>query len=287
MSGPIKFPWTPVRVSRLGRGPSTRHSSSAPRMALAAVRIPDPRLVQLPLPFINFGPQIFVHEGARQAIERRFSAAFTGSVQLAITDNRHRMVTHTHQKGTLRVRLHMMFLGAPDRILDALVRYVLERDRQASQAIGEYIDANLHRIRASRPVNGPLRTRGVAHDLMEILARVNDQYFGSSISDVLITWGRRSAPRNKQRSAIKLGSYSAIERLIRIHPALDADWVPRYFVSYIVYHELLHHIVPGEPSGHRVMIHPPEFLRREKEFRHYERAIEWERKHLVRLLKAR
>jgi predicted metal-dependent hydrolase len=196
------------------------------------------------------------------------------------------MVTHTLHRGMLKVRVHMMFLGAPDRVLDALVRYVLEGDRQSSQGIGEFIDSNLHRLRASQPITGPLTTRGKVHDLMEILARVNEQYFGSSVTDVLITWGRRTQPRGKQRKAIKLGSYSSGEKLIRIHPVLDAEWVPRYFVTYIVYHELLHHLVPGQRCGNKVLLHPPEFMRREKDFRHYERALEWERKHINRLLRS-
>jgi hypothetical protein len=256
-------------------------------MAPSAVRIPDPRLTPLPLKFVSLGPQIFVHEGARQTLERRFELAFDGPVQLAVTDNRHRMVTHTLSNGLLRVRVHMMFLGAPDRVLDALIRYVVQEDRQASQVIGEFIETNSHRIRAWRPVLGPLRTRGRAHDLYAILADLNERYFGGAVSDVLITWGRRTRPNVKNRATIKLGSYSAIERLIRVHPVLDKEWVPRYFVSYIVYHEMLHHVIPALRAGRRAILHSSEFNRREREFRHFERAIAWETKHLHRLLRSR
>ncbi|MFC1642424.1 hypothetical protein ACFL5O_07020 [Myxococcota bacterium] len=197
------------------------------------------------------------------------------------------MVTHTRENGTLRVRLHMMFLGAPERVLEALIGYVLEGDRAASLLLSEFIAANSYRIRASRPVPGPLKTKGRIHDLLNILGDVNDRYFASSVADVLICWARRARPRARQRASIKLGSYSATERLIRVHPALDHEWVPRYFVSYIVYHELLHHLVPGVTEGGRHVLHTDEFLRREREFRHYDRALEWERKHLGRLLRSR
>jgi hypothetical protein len=284
MPGQTRFPWQPSPAARVGRQ-RARRVSPVPRMAPAAVRIPDPRLVELPLTFLNTGPQIFVHEGARQALERRFSLAFGGPVQLAVTDNLHRMVTHTRENGTLRVRVHMMFLGAPERVLDALVRYALSSDRQASLLLSEFIAANSYRIRASRAVSGPLRTKGKVHDLLAILADINKRYFGSSVSDVLVSWGRRTRPRGKQRGTIKLGSYSATERLIRLHPALDREWVPRYFVSYIVYHELLHHLVPAVSDGGRISLHSPAFTRREREYRLYERALEWERKHLGRLLR--
>jgi hypothetical protein len=278
--------WFPAQ-GRIGPRRARRSSSLAPRMAPVAVRLPDPRVAQLPLPFTSNGPQIFVHEGARQALERRLAAAFHRPIQLAITDNRRRMITYTDAAGTLRLRLHLMFLGAPDPVLHSLVRYVCEDAREASQQLGEFIQANSHRIRASRVVLGPLRTRGRVHDLVGILGQVNDAYFGSSITDVLITWGRRSRPRSGQRTAIKLGSYSATERLIRMHPALDQEWVPRYFVAYVVFHELLHHLLPGELRRGRMVLHSAEFLRREAEFRHYERALDWERRHLPRLLRSR
>jgi hypothetical protein len=256
-------------------------------MAPAAVRIPDLRLSQLVLQFAPIGPQIFVHEGSRQALERRFELAFAGPVQLAVTDNLRRMVTHTLEQGLLRVRVHMMFLGAPDRVLDALVRYVVHEDRQASQLVGQFIEANTHRIRASRPAPGPLRTQGSTHDLADVLQQINLTYFGGSLSDVLITWGRRGGASAKPRATIKLGSYSAVERLVRIHPVLDNDWVPRYFVAFIVYHELLHHVIPAVRVAGRSILHPKEFLLREREFRYYERAIAWERKHINRLLRSR
>jgi hypothetical protein len=256
-----------------------------PRMGAAAVRIADPRMAQLPLRFISGGPQIFVHEGARQALERKLELALSGPVQLAVTDNRQRMITQTRERGTLRVRVHMMFLDASERVQDALVDYVISADREASQVVGAYIDGNTHRIRPSRPVRGPIRTRGKVHDLREICDRVNEQYFGGRLNEVLITWGRRTPPRSAQRLTVKLGSYSSEEQLIRVHPVLDRKWVPRYFLSYIVYHELMHHVVPPVRVAGQTLLHPPEFLRRERDFRYYERAIAWEEAHIGRLLR--
>lgn len=286
MTPQLGFPWISApKPSR--RRLAARRRSLAPRMATAVLRVPDPRVVPLELPFLTpGGPQIFVHEGARQALERRFIAAFAGPVQLAVTDNRRRMVTHSRSKGALRVRVHMMFLGASDRVRDALVAYVVHSNREASQIVGEYIDQNLHRIRASQ-VPGPLRTRGEVHDLVAILGELNEEYFGGALSDVLVTWSRRTPRQGERvRKSIKLGSYSAVERLVRIHPVLDKPWVPRYFVAYIIYHELLHHVIPALPSNGRSRLHPPEFMRREREFRHFERAAAWEHKHIDRLLRA-
>ncbi len=252
-------------------------------MAPAAVRIPDPRHARVPFDYSALGPQIFIHEGARQALERRLQLAFGGPVKLAVTDNLRRMVSHTRVRGTRQVRVHMMFLGAPERVRHALVEYMARGDRRASVVLGDFITDNSHRIRASRPVLGPLRTRGATHDLAEVLAAVNRQYFAGAMSDVLVTWGRRTSPREKARGSIKLGSYSATERLIRVHPALDRHWVPRYFLAYIVFHELLHHVIQPVPGS----LHPPALLEREREFRHYERALVWEQKNIARLLRSK
>lgn len=286
MTPQLGFPWISRRAHEGSRG--RVRPGLLPRMATAALRVPDPRVVPLPLPWVTpSGPQIFVHEGARQALERRLMQAFGGPVQLAVTDNRRRMLTYGKVRGTLRVRVHMMFLGAPDRVLDALVEYVLKGGRRASRLLGEYIDRNLHRIRASRPAPGPLRTRGEVHDLLAILSSLNRTYFGGALSEVLITWGRRTgSARPEGRRTIKLGSYSAVERLIRVHPALDKPWVPRYFVAHIVFHELLHHVIPQARVGGRSVLHSPDFLRRERKFRHHDRAVAWEHKHIGRLLRA-
>jgi predicted metal-dependent hydrolase len=184
----------------------------------------------------------------------------------------------------------MMFLDAPERVIEALVRYVVDGDREGSDQVGSFIEKNSHRIRAVRRIRGRVKTRGRVHDLERVLADVSERYLGSETPpDVLISWGKHTHPTQKKkgRKTIKLGSYSATERLIRIHPALDKEWVPRYFLSYIVYHELLHHLIPAVKDGGRAMLHGPDFLRREREFRHYERAIAWERKNIHRLLGTR
>src|SRR5579862_9299211 len=106
----------------------------------AAIRIPERVRAQLRLVFPSASPRLFVHEGARQALERRLRGAFPGSVILSITDNRHSIITHRVQRGVLHVRVHHMFLDAPAHVVDSLVRYVVRGDRDASATLGDYID---------------------------------------------------------------------------------------------------------------------------------------------------
>lgn len=264
---------------RMGvRSPSLVRSQVA-----AAIRIPERVGGPLRLVFPSASPRLFVHEGARQSLERKLRGAFPGPVVLSITDNRHSIITHRVQRGTLHVRVHHMFLDAPLAVVDALVRYVTRGDREASAALGDYIDANGFRL-ARRKRSAPLITRGKRHDLLTLFHDLNERYFSGAVN-ALITWGKRPTNKVTPRRTIKLGSYSGVDRLIRVHPALDRKWVPRYFVAYIVYHEMLHHVIPGSRGLGRANLHPPEFKEREREFRHFERALDWERRHVGRLLR--
>ena len=109
-----------------------------------------------------------------------------------------------------------------------------------------HIEANSGRLaRRSRQV--PLLTKGKRHDLLQIFEDVNERYFDGAVN-ALITWGTAAnagGRRANPRRTIKLGSYGSVDRLIRVHPSLDRTWVPRYFVAFVVYHEMLHHVMPG------------------------------------------
>lgn len=240
---------------------------------------------QLELLFPPNSPAVYIHEGARQALERRLSLLGRQPVLVSITDNRHSMIHATRRDGLLRARLHHMFLDAPHHVTEALARFLLYRDRDASHVVGHYIDINSARIRGLEPHRRSSKPNAGEHyDLDEIFAEVNAQYFEGMV-DARICWGNEGRAKSKRRTTIKLGSYAAQERLIRVHPRLDAPWVPRYFISFVVFHEMLHHVMPTTRISGRRALHPPVFRARERAFKHYEKAIAWEKANLDRLLK--
>src|SRR5579862_7657652 len=224
MAGRSTMPllFTSRGASRMAQGrglviPSVGTGAGRPQLA-AAIRIPERagRLgAQLRLVFPFASPRLFVHEGARQALERRLRAASTGPVILSITDNRHSIITHRVQRGILHARVHHMFLDAPASVVDALVRYVTKGDREASALLSDYIDENGSRL-ARRKRNPPLVSKGRHHDLLRLFQEINDRYFDGEVNAV-ITWGKttsrpsrisRRGRKLKPRKTIKLGSYS-------------------------------------------------------------------------------
>jgi hypothetical protein len=264
-----------------------------PRVLPSALRIPargNADLIQFP----RGNPALYVHEGSREILLRKFIACFGGPVVMSISDNRQAMISHASARGCLSVRIHHMFLDAPCNIQDALVRYVVLADKEASQALSVFIHANAKLLVRRKRSRIPLETKGKTHDLLSIATDLQARYFPGTARP-LITWGAKakraangqSAKQAKRvRKTIRLGSYDASERIVRIHRVLDRVWVPRYFVAFVLYHELLHHHMPATYRGHRRMLHPPEFLELERSFRFFERATAWEKRNRARLLRA-
>jgi hypothetical protein len=294
--GLVSFPFLASRAQSQARhrlvsaGPSLasrrpgQGAGTAPQLARSAVRVPNAKRHELSDQAHSATPHLFVHEGARQQLEKSLRRVLGQRIVLAITDNRRTMITAGPVPGALEVRVHHMFLDADPFTQVALGRYLRYGDRAANATIGSYIEANQQRIRPPSPRHS-LRTQGKKHDLKAIFGRLNDTYFQGMV-DASVTWGRAAKRPSRQRTCIKLGTYCADRKLIRIHPALDRSWVPRYFVEYVVFHEMLHHMMPMPVRDGRRELHSSEFREREQRFRQYARAIEWERLHVGRLLRS-
>lgn len=210
-------------------------------------------------------------DGLRAAVMHRSGYTFS----LAVTDNARNMITYQPASGNrpAELRVHRMFLDASDAVVAALGDWVQPGSRnRAGKMLDAFIREHRHAVRPRRR-RVTLVTRGHVHDLQALYDEVNATEFGGAV-DAPITWGQW-ANRGRRRS-IRFGSYSQTRHLIRIHPALDRASVPRFFVRYVVFHEMLHaHMGIGESETGRRRIHPPEFKRREQQYPEYERAIAW------------
>ncbi len=131
----------------------------------------------------------------------------------------------------------------------------------------------------------PFNHAGEYFDLRAIFEKLNASYFKKTpLRNFTITWGRRR--RLPPREYFVFGTIQEEDRVIRIHPLLDAPFVPAWFIEYVVYHEMLHSVVPDEPGpGGRRRVHTDEFHRRERQFRFYTRARAWEDENLARFLR--
>jgi hypothetical protein len=224
---------------------------------------------------------------AQDSLERRIRAHMTkGRVAVTLTDNRYTMISvrRLPKEKRYEVRLHHMFADADPVITRALARYIAENDADASRILGDFIDQNSGHVRgrARRQPAQVIFTAGEFHDLRTIYDELNAEYFDDKI-DAVITWGQRIG-RPRRRNSIKMGSYSVEDRLIRIHRSLDREFVPRYFVAWIVFHEMLHQVHDIRVKNGRREFHSKEFLADEAMYEHFEQAKSWERRHLDAIL---
>ena len=224
---------------------------------------------------------------AQDSLERRIRAHLTkGRVQVTLTDNRYTMISvrRIAKERRYEVRLHHMFADADPVITRALARYIADNDPESSRVLGDFIDENSGHVRgrARRAPTTVIFTAGEHYDLREIYDELNAHYFDNKI-EAAITWGARTG-RPRRRNSIKMGSYSVEDRLIRIHRSLDRAFVPRFFVAWIVFHEMLHQVHDIRVKNGRREFHSKEFLADEARFEQYEQARRWERQNLDALL---
>jgi hypothetical protein len=238
-------------------------------------------------------------EVERSTLEARIRERAGQEVRLRLTDNSHTMLSTRLIEGVRSVRLHRMFVTAPVEVIDAVGRYIARGDRQAGAVIDQYIEAHQHRIARKPRRPTPLRPHGLVYDLAEIQRALSLRYFDGRV-ELPIGWGRAGSARGRRgRRTIRMGVYLIDERAIRIHPALDQHWVPRFFVEWVVFHEMVHHVVPAlhappdapdaretSPRARR-HYHSPAFRERERDFEEYDRALAWERENLHRLIASR
>ena len=129
-----------------------------------------------------------------------------------------------------------------------------------------------------------LQPEGKHFDLRQIFNDLNHRYFRRQLRGYRVMWGRRR--KQRPREYFIFGTIQEEDRVIRINPLLDQAFVPLWFLRYVLYHEMLHSVVPDEPGPNgRRRVHTEEFNRRERRFRGYRRARRWEEENLARFLR--
>jgi len=219
---------------------------------------------QLPLAFMNTGNSL------RCYIEKCLGRA----IALVLTENSTSMLSTRVRDGIMHVRLHRMFLNADNQVIGEIIVFLKNRKGDMPH-FRRFVRNNKEQLPKKPPQKVSVTTRGRFYDLRELFDELNEQYFGGMIKTV-ITWGVKSSRCSVRKRT--LGSYSGRSDLIRINPVLDRKSVPRYFVAFVVYHEMLHAAIGISRQGGRRRLHCREFKKREMLFGDYERAIAWESK---------
>src|SRR3954449_3063137 len=136
------------------------------------------------------------------------------------------------------------------------------------------------------PMQGQLNLEheGKYFDLRAIFDQLNARHFRGRLRGYKVVWGRRRKRRPKEYFVF--GTIQEEDRIIRINPRLDQPFVPAWFLRYILYHEMLHSVVPDEvrSNGQRC-VHTEKFYQRERKFPRYRSARRWEEENLAKFLR--
>ncbi len=123
-----------------------------------------------------------------------------------------------------------------------------------------------------KPRRTHLIHQGEVYNLKEVFDAVNEKYFNAEV-DLAITWSpRRITGARRYR---RLGCFNPQKNLIRLNPILDDHEVPPYFIAFIVYHEMLHHLFPPFVARGKRQIHHISFRQQERKFVEYPSAKKW------------
>lgn len=195
-------------------------------------------------------------------------------LQLKINDNRSTMLSVKWDPDCTKVSLHRMFLGAPKNVMQELACYLRREHKRLAPNIKAYIETNIQKLDYSSDLNpNLLATKGRYYDLQKNYDDLNKEYFNGKLN-LYITWFGKTLRRPRTR--ITFGLYHDPLRLIKINRFLDNPSIPKFLISYIIYHEMLHFVCPSYVDERGLkQIHSKEFKERERKFRHYEAAQKW------------
>ncbi|MFA5249804.1 MAG: hypothetical protein WC371_00105 [Parachlamydiales bacterium] len=173
----------------------------------------------------------------------------------------------------LKIILHPVFLKAEEAELLAIKDFFLHRSYAAKQKLKVFFQNQISAEAAAPPVSEKLpklRWEGNYYNLKNILEELNQSYFRNELKGLQITWGRRC--RYWKFRHLTFGSFDHHLKLIRINPLLDHPSIPAFFLSFVVYHEMLHDLHPIMQGKKRQILHSASFLKEEKKFYFYQEA---------------
>ncbi len=184
------------------------------------------------------------------------------------------------QSGVLTVRLARVLDDMPEEMHRALALILvgkLERkpySKEAERRFDVYTRSETvrGRIAEQEKARPPRRkphygVQGLRHNLLEVFERINREYFEGKLKQPPLSWTRTASRK-------RLGYVDGKGR-VYISRVLDRLSTPCYAMDFIMYHELLHLVIPSEKKGSKTYHHTPAFREAEKRFKHYSKARKW------------
>ncbi|HUV12971.1 MAG TPA: SprT-like domain-containing protein [Acidobacteriota bacterium] len=180
------------------------------------------------------------------------------------------------REGRYEVRLSDILEEAPPEVLEAVFTVLGSKllkqpvPPPARQIYRSYvahpeIRAKVRKVRTTRGRKHLGSPVGKVFDLQHLYDAVNVAYFSGQLDIRHLSWSRRKNRRT-------LGHYDGAHSAIIINRRLDSRLVPKYVVSYVLFHEMLHAHFGEEYCNGRRRIHHAAFRQAEKGFAEHRKA---------------
>lgn len=194
-------------------------------------------------------------------------------LQLKINNNRSTVLRVEWAPHCTKVSMHQMFLKAPQNIMQALACYIRQEDKIIHPKIKAFIEEGLQKLDYSPYLNrSKLYQSGNVYHLKQIYDSLNREYFQNKLN-LNITW---FGTGQRNRSRVTFGLYHDSLKLIKINRILDSPSFPDYFVAFVIYHEMVHHVCPAYVDARGISrVHSKEFKEREAQFKYFDLAEMW------------
>lgn len=223
----------------------------------------------------------------------KIRSAVGSEAQITFTDNRYRFLSVQNKNGRMKIRLARFFVMADKKLHDHLLSYIAGQEKKLDQSVYRYAESVVVEKKRVLKLSVGM-SAGRVYDLDQTLKNVC-RLHDMDAKKLIIRWGRMGRSpllgkklRRRKQGSIRLGSCDTERRIITIHPVLDNIVVPKEYLEFIVYHELLHIVLEREYSKNgRRIDHGKKFRQAEKEFYQYESARKFETDGITKLMKIR
>lgn len=194
---------------------------------------------------------------------------------------RHTIELKRHE---IHVRLSQLIENAPLDIISILGKLLLAKifrhkpDPDNRRVYNNYIQQN---IIPGLPLNKNKISKnytsaGHHYDLIELFNQLNRTYFNGNLKQPILAWSLKN-------SYTRLGFYDAERNLLVISRIFDSKKTDTAALEFLVYHEMLHILLPTQRVNGRRQIHTAEFRERERQFPQYYNIQKWLTKKRFRL----
>lgn len=201
-------------------------------------------------------------------------------IDLVVNRNKSTFIKVIFQTPIL-VSIHEAFLHANTSILHSLAQYILGHKNE-EDSLYTYI---LNHTKLY-PTNSVItHSKGDVYDLHLLYKKLNKTYFQNALTLQTTWWKEKHASSS---SICTLGQFIDTLNLIKIHSLLDQAIIPHYVVENVLFHEMLHAIVPHKrtPNG-RTSVHHKEFRSSERVYPLFDKAEAWLQAHRFMFFKHR